>query len=144
MLTKTTITPYQPNGTLEVSSGPFALNQALTVEILGHEFDQTQAIPDGRTGRLIYPAQTQMDLVMAAFDRQVDFSMFKSVSTQRIHRFHWNTHVNVDQQIRIQHRIVRYESLLGCFNVWWSGEMVDDQTNSVLCSYQRCQRWYNV
>ena len=144
MLTKTTLTPYQPNGQLEVVSPAITLDQELTVEILGTPFDESKAMPDGRSGKLVYPAQTQMDLVINSFDHLIDFSMFKDITTTRIHRFHWDRHARVGEQIKLQYRIVRYESLLGCINVWWSGEMIDAETNSVLCSYQRCQRWYNV
>ena len=144
MLTKTTITPYQPNGQLEVDSPVLQLNNQLTELLLNLSIDPSKCPPDGRTGRLVFPAQEQMDLLVASFDHLIDYNLFKDVTTQRIHRFHWNRHACVDQLIIIRHKIVRYESLLSCFNVWWEGQLLDSDSHSVLCSYQRCQRWYNV
>lgn len=144
MLTQTTITPYQSASEINISSGPIPLSKELAQELIGLSLDTNHMIPRGRSGKYIFPAKAQMDVLIAAYNKMISFSMFKAIDDLFIGKLNWVTHADLDQQVILRHTIERYEPVLGCVNVWWRIEMLDADSQSVLCSYQRRQRWYTA
>jgi hypothetical protein len=143
MLTQTTITPYQDLEHLVVECS-LTLDQAVTQDLLGETLDTSKLIPRGRSGQLVYPGDDQMQILIRAYDRMITPTLFKQIDDLAIRRLNWHSNVALDQEITIRYSFERYEHALGCRNVWWLGEMIDTASGSVLCSYHRCQRWYNV
>jgi len=142
MLNKTIITPYQPAHEIVITSGAMPLSADLAKHMIDADLDRNHMIPRGRTGSYIFPADLQMDMLLASYDLLVDPKLFKSDNNLAVKQTQWITHCDLDQQIEFRYTITRYEPVLGCVNVWWLGEMVDFESKNVLCSYQRCQRWY--
>jgi hypothetical protein len=143
MLIKQDITPYHKAVEVRVES-QVTLSRKLTQDVLGVELNSQQLIPQGKSGLLVYPADNQMTLLIKSFDRMVNFTLFKQVDEIRIDQMHWDRHANLDQAVTLVYTIDMYQPALSCVNVWWRGQMLDTNSQQLLCSYRRCQRWYNV
>jgi hypothetical protein len=141
MFPTTIISAFSNNVNRLVETEPFIL----TEEVLA-EFDITVSrrhMPqEGRTGRSILVGKVEMEFLQKAWDVLINFQHFKQLDDLARRHYQWHGHVTLDQSIKIRLDMVRYEPAIGCINVWWDCSLVDADSGNVLCSYQRCQRWY--
>jgi len=141
MFPTTIISAFSNNANRLVETEPFVLTEAALAEF-GIEVNRRHMPQDGRTGRSVLVGQVEMDFLQKAWDVLLEFQHFKQMDDLMRRRYQWHGHVCLDQTVKIRLDMVRYEPALGCVNVWWDCSLVDADTDSVLCSYQRCQRWY--
>lgn len=143
MFPTTTISAFSNNANLLIETEDFVLTEQALAHF-GITVDRRHMPQDGRSGRSILAGQVEMEFLQKAWDVLIDFQHFKQLDDLMRRRYMWHGHVCLDQKVKIRLDMVRYEPALGCVNVWWDCSLVDADTNSVLCSYQRCQRWYTA
>jgi hypothetical protein len=143
MFTTTIISALNDNADLKVRSQPFAITETALADI-GIVINKSNLVPDSRTGKLILQGGTEMDLLQAAWPAMIEFMHFKEVRDLQFRHYQWHSHSQLDQTVEIQFDIVKFEPVLDCYNVWWNCSLVDSASQSMLCSYQRCQRWYTA
>ena len=143
MFTTTIISGFNNNANLLIETPAFVLSEEALAE-LGISVNSKNLPQDSRTGRLILQGGTEMQALQAAWNKLVSFSHFKEVHELMLRQYNWSGHAMLDQEVVIRLDMARFEPGLGCFNVWWDCSLVDAVTQNVLCSYQRCQRWYTA
>jgi hypothetical protein len=141
MFTTTIISAFNNNANLLIQSDPFPLSEEV-LGSLGITINSKNLPSDSRTGKLIIQGVTEMAVLQATWPQLISFAHFKDIHELQLRRYHWAGHAMLDQMVYVRFDASRYEPALGCFNVWWDCSLVDAGSHNVLCSYQRCQRWY--
>ena len=139
MFTKTTITQFMDLGQgFAIETPQFVLSADLAREQWSIELNTQHMIMSN--GKWLIPEALQMQMVKDSYPQLIDYKFWRANDELAVRNFQWINHAYLDQPHIIRYSIELWQPVLGCINVWWQGQLINEQ--GPVCSLRRCQRWY--